>query len=295
MACFRPIDAWQTDDGEIVFAERGSIAKSIRLPCGQCCGCRLERSRQWAVRCVHESQLHEDNSYITLTYNKEHLPAYSALNYTDFQLFMKRLRKEIAPIRVRFFMAGEYGEHNWRPHFHALLFGYSFPDQVYLRTTPAGFRLNRSAILESLWPFGYSSVGEVTFESAAYVARYVMKKVNGDLAESHYERIDPETGEVYRLPAEFARMSLKPGIGAKWIERFKSDVFPHGYVVVNGEKASPPRFYLKRYEVSDPFDYDDLVYLRGLRFNPEEESEARLSVRQRVMAARLSFKQRGDL
>lgn len=292
MACYSPLDAWQTDSGEIVFAERGAVHRALRLPCGQCVGCRLERSRQWAVRVMHEAALHEDNSFITLTYDGDHLPARLSLDYREFQLFFKRLRKAVAPIRVRFFMAGEYGDKNGRPHFHACVFGYSFPDRLYFRTLPSGSKIYRSAFLESLWPFGYSSVGDVTFDSAAYVARYIMKKVTGD-ARGHYTRVDCATGEIYEIEPEFCRMSLKPGVGANWLKKYQSDVFPHGYVVVNGVKASPPRYYMKRYAEADFSEYDYMVYLRGLRFNPEDNTDARLRVREIVTRSRLNFKKRG--
>lgn len=213
MACYSP------------WVNRG-LSWSRPFACGQCRGCRLEKSRQWAVRCLHEASLHEDNCYLTLTLDDAHLTSMS-LDYSLFQGFMRRLRKEVG--KVRFYMAGEYGESNLRPHFHALLFGYDFPDKVHLRQSPAGFKLYRSPLLESLWPFGFSSVGACSFESAAYVARYVMKKVNGELAEEHYGG---------RVP-EFSRMSLKPGIGAGWIDKFAGDVIPDGKVVVNGKKLWP--------------------------------------------------------
>lgn len=203
--------------------ESSGLSHKRKFACGQCRGCRLEVSRQWAVRCVHEAALYKKNCYVTLTYNEESLESRSLI-YPHFQKFVRAFRKKIGP--VRFYMSGEYGENNLRPHFHALFFGYDFPDKVYLGKSPSGFTLYRSELLESLWKFGFSSVGAVTFESAAYVARYVMKKVNGPMAEEHYDG---------RVP-EFSRMSLKPGIGAGWIKKFAGDVLPDGQVVINGRK-----------------------------------------------------------
>lgn len=182
--CVCPLSAWQTESGAIVFAERGNIRRSLTLPCGQCIECRLERSRQWGVRIMHEASLHDANSFVTLTYNDENLPHDGGLVYRHFQLFMHRLRKRV-PSKIRFFMCGEYGENFGRPHFHACIFGLDFVDKT-LWQVRNGVKLYRSKKLESLWEFGYSSIGTVTFESAAYVARYIMKKVTGDAAETHY-------------------------------------------------------------------------------------------------------------
>lgn len=99
MACFYPLAAWQTDDGDIVFKERGAIKRALTLPCGQCVGCRLERSRQWAVRCMHEASLYDQNAFVTLTYDQDHLPESGSLRYRDFQLFCKRARDKLGPFR----------------------------------------------------------------------------------------------------------------------------------------------------------------------------------------------------
>lgn len=273
-------------DGQIVFAERGDLARSLFLKCGQCVGCRLERSRQWAVRCLHEASLSESNCFVTLTYDHEHLPHLSSLSYPDFQKFMKRTRK-IA--RVRFYMCGEYGEDFGRPHFHACLFGFDFPDKVYFSMSPGGARMYRSAILEGLWPFGFSSVGSVNFESAAYVARYCMKKVTGPLSSRHYEVVDAD-GVIHCRTPEFNRMSLKPGIGANWFSHFQSDVYPKGMVVVNGVEARPPRYYDKLFERMDPEGYECMQFGRHLEAQAvaADNTDERLAVREQVARARIS-------
>ena len=170
---------------------------------------------KWAVRCMHEASMHMFNSFVTLTYDDDHLPEYNSLNYKHFQDFMKRLRK--SHNGVRFYMCGEYGEDFSRPHYHALLFNCFFPDRKKHSTGDSGSVIYTSEALTKLWPFGFSSIGDVTFESAAYCSRYIMKKVTGDLAESHYETVDLSTSEVSARVPEFNRMSLKPGIGAEWI------------------------------------------------------------------------------
>lgn len=292
MPCFHPIAAYRSvASGEVSFSDRGDC-RPFELPCGQCVGCRLERSRQWAMRCMHEASLHDVNSFVTLTYKDEFFEP--SLNYKDFQLFMKRLRKDYRS-PVRFYMCGEYGEKFLRPHFHALLFGVHFSDRKMWRQSAAGFDLYRSDRLERLWPFGNAEIGDVTFESAAYVARYVMKKITGDAATEHYARVNSLTGEIVNCVPEFNRMSLKPGIGLDWIRLYRSDVYKQNgeaYVVVNGMKSRPPRYYDEY--VKGTGQFDDVLhqrYKRGL-LTKEDNTTERLEVRERVSRARLSFKSR---
>jgi len=290
VACFRPLTAWQLDDGQVVFVERGSVRRQLELPCGQCVGCRLERSRQWAIRCMHETQLHEHSCFVTLTYDEEHLRP--SLHYPDFQKFMKRVRKKFG--KVRFYMCGEYGEQFSRPHFHACLFGVLFSDRVPWKSLDSGSTLYRSAMLESLWPFGFSSVGDVTFESAAYVARYVMKKVTGERADLHYLRVDTRTGEEISLVPEFNRMSLKPGIGADWFRKFQDEVTVRDGVVVNGRVSRVPRYYDNMLRAKDGFLFDEIQFARLSKAlaAAADSSPERLAVRESVASARLSFKKR---
>lgn len=312
MACFYPMRAWQLDNGEIVFAERGKVRRELTLPCGQCIGCRLEQSRQWAIRCVHESQLYEHSVFVTLTYDDDHVPHDFSLDYADFQLFMRRLRR-VKP-GVRFYMCGEYGEDFGRPHFHAALFNCFFDDREVYRKLPSGSVLYTSKQLSELWPKGFVSVGDLTFESAAYIARYVMKKVTGAAAEKHYEAVDGYTGEVYQRKPEFTQMSRKPGIGSLWFKKFASDVYPRDFVVIRGVKMRPPRYYDKLLEscgaqfpdaddVAGPYcllgevDYrSDLVDDARVAEYSKIASDCtgeRLAVREEVTKARLNLKKRG--
>jgi len=229
-----------------------------------------------------------------------------SLVYSDFQLFMKRLRKARHGQVIRFYMCGEYGDNFGRPHFHACLFGCFFPDRTFLRDLPSGSRLYESAELQNLWPHGYSSIGDVTFESAAYVARYVMKKMTGNNAEQHYQLLDQESGEVIDRVPEFNRMSLKPGIGAAWLEKYGSEVYPRDTIVVNGKKCKPPRYYDKMLEAAvnsvdgraRDFARDILAHVEdsrlisGIKLSDNNTPE-RLNVREIVAKARLSLSKRG--
>lgn len=246
MTCYSPLLAYKDDYGKITFNKPEVYRSGFNLPCGQCIGCRLTYSRNWAVRCIHEAQMHQENCFITLTFSPEALEARKnpqSLDMREFQLFMKRLRKKIKN-KIRFFHVGEYGEKNQRPHYHSLLFGYDFPDKN-LFTKSNGISLYTSETLQKLWPHGFSTIGDVTFESAAYCARYCLKKINGEKAEDHYNYTDPETGEVININKEYATMSRKPGIGHSWFQKYKKDVFPHDYIVVRDNlKISPPPYYL---------------------------------------------------
>lgn len=215
----------------------------MRVPCGQCIECRLRRTRDWAMRCMHEASLYEQNSFLTLTYADEYLPKGGTLDRRAFPLFMKRLRQECGS--VRYFHAGEYGERNGRPHYHALLFGLRFADERWTGESGSGHRVYESETLSALWPFGIGQLGSVSFESAQYVARYCLKKVTGSRALAHYQRVDAQ-GNIYQLEPEYATMSRRPGIGTRWIEKFREEVYRDDSVMIGGAEVTPPRFYDKK-------------------------------------------------
>lgn len=284
MACFHPIEAWQKDDGTITFTERGKIRRALWLPCQRCIGCRIKHAQGWATRCMHESQMHQANAFITLTYDERNW--HPSLRYRDYQQFMYRVRQRLGP--TRFFMCGEYGEENLRPHFHALLFGRTFDD-----AGPISKDALRSKTLEQLWPHGYSSWGAVTWQSAGYVAGYALKKITGPPAEAHYQRLDPFTGEIVQCEPEFARMSLKPGIGHAWFQKYWREVYEarDGIVQPGGKQISPPRYYDKLleevdHELKDVKDFER--YQRAAQF-AEDCTHDRLVVRERCAKAKQKF------
>lgn len=256
------------------------------VPCGQCVGCRLEYSRQWAMRCLDEVKMHKENSFITLTYDDAHLPVDKSLDKRVFQLFMKRLRKALDK-KVRYFHAGEYGERYGRPHYHALIFGHAFNDRKFLKRTGSGFNIYTSNELASCWPFGYSSVGDVTFESAAYVARYCMDKIkiseaSNDVMQKKYEAryVDKRSG-VVRIP-EYTTMSRRPGIGYRFFQKYRSDMYPFGTKVVNGVEVKTPRYYDSLYEAESPQAFAELKSKRNSLINVIENSMMRLLVKEEV-------------
>lgn len=282
MPCYYPLKGWLSKDvnpsgkRSIVFKESDALlSASVSLPCGQCIGCRLERSRQWAIRCVHEASLWEDNCFITLTFNEENLRSDGSLVKSDFQKFIKRLRKKHGS-GVRYFHCGEYGSQMNRPHHHACLFNFTFKDKV-LWTIRNGVRLYRSEELEKLWPFGFCTIGDVTFESAAYAARYCLKKVTNNrvhpkFAEDHYGN---------RIP-EYITMSRRPGIGREWYSKFKGDVFPDGFVTIRGGiRCRVPEYYERIFELTNPDIYASIKDVRGFKaFNDPDNKPDRLKERE---------------
>lgn len=198
---------------------------------------------------MHEASQHEENCFITLTYDENNIPENGSLNVAHFQKFMKRLRKDSTE-KIRFFHCGEYGEKLGRPHYHACIFGKDFTDtENYLQGES---KISSSKKLSILWPFGYNVVGTLTFESAAYVARYITKKITGQLAEKHYEKINNNTGEVIDKKPEYVTMSRRPGIGKKWFDKFYKEVYQTDSVIVKAKEMLPPKYYDRQYEIIQP-------------------------------------------
>lgn len=240
MPCEHQLTAYRpANGGPVKFNEPrdGRAYNKINLPCGQCILCRLEHARQWAVRITHEAQTHEQSSFITLTYDDEHLPQYSSLNYAHLRDFWKRLRYYCG--KLRYYAVGEYGDTTNRPHYHACLFGHAFTkDRQILRTTPTMLWTNPQ--LTQAWGLGHVSVGALTFQTAQYTASYVTKKLNN---KRRYVRIDEETGELIPLVQPRAFMSLRPAIGRTWLETYGRQVYDHDHVVINGRPQKPPKYY----------------------------------------------------
>lgn len=294
MSCYRPVTAWKPVDGPISFHEKKD-SREIKIKCGQCIGCRISKREEWAIRCFAESKMHARNAFVTLTYDQGNLPYDGSLNYVHFQLFMKRLRKKCGP--VRFFMCGEYGEQYDRPHYHALLFGLDFPDRVQCNSVYSNLPLYRSDLLDRLWGKGMCTIGEVTYESARYCAVYTTKKITGQRADEHYQRVIPETGEVVQLVPEFARMSLggrkdgRGGIGYAWLKKYWPDLYESGSnaVIVNGQKKRIPRYFDKKMDEIRPLLMDAVEYQRFLEVNHTDNTSERLKVREQVAQAKEKF------
>ena len=239
---------------------------------------------------MHEAREHEENTFATFTYRPENLPIDGSLVPHHFQDFMKRLRRELHPKKVRYYHCGEYGDQFERPHYHAAIFGYE-PDDQDLYGHSNGEPLYRSPLLEKLWTHGNVITGQLTFESAAYIARYCTKKVNGvKRDEGHYIRSCPITGETTEVHPEYSTMSNRPGIGADHFRTYPSDFFPSDEAVYKGRIFKPPRYYQKQFQSADPEGWE-AVRTKRLRFATDhamDNSDERLAAREKVKLAQFS-------
>lgn len=263
---------------------------------------------------MHENQMHEESCFLTLTYNEESLPEHGSLRPSDHRNFLNRLRRRLIQEwesngswgpkpRVRYYHCGEYGEKDLRPHFHTILFGHSYSDRIPWSTSPSGATLYRSPSLESDWsfdgkPLGHALLGDVTFESAQYVAKYTTKKRNVSKAssekdyrawESRYQRCDPATGEILEIHPEYSTGSNRPGIGKPWFDRYWRDVYPHDEVIVNGKPIQPPRYYDQLLERMDPNLYQEVKAKRLEQRSKTDDSPERLEALETCALARTSL------
>lgn len=298
MPCYGPLTAYYpkrllsngdpNPDRRLVFKKTDSeTGIGIKVPCGKCPGCKLEHSRQWAVRCMHEKRLHNAAAFVTLTYDDKHLPPNGSLVREDFTNFMKRLRHETGP-NLRFFACGEYGSKTHRPHYHVLLLNYDFADRSVVSAGPS-YSLYQSKSLSKLWTAGNSIIGDVTFESAAYVARYCMKK-----------KQNGKTVTDGRVP-EYICMSRRPGLGTGYFEKYQAEIISHDTIIVNGVAAALPRFYdnklagLTNYsEQINLYTRMELLKIKRRRAiswaQRRDNSNSRLRVREVVALAKLNLK-----
>lgn len=244
----------------------------VPLPCGRCIGCRIDYSRQWANRCMLELGYHDSSYFCTFTYDDEHVPrtfypdpetgeALPALTLKkrDFQLLMKRIRKRFEADKIRFFMAGEYGSETFRPHYHAIIFGLHLDDLIPYKTVREGgeyYTYYNSPSLQECWPYGYVVVGEVTWESCAYTARYVMKKMKGKEAEFY---------DKHNIQPEFTLMSRRPGIARQYYDE-NPNLYDFDKINIStpkgGRSFRPPRYFDKLYDVECPEKSAELKELR---------------------------------
>lgn len=276
----------------------GTVVFSQQVPCQQCVGCRIDYSRHWADRIVMESLLYPEhtNFFVTLTYNDDHIyrnytgetiellidAQYQTVNAAtlileDVQLFLKRLREKYSRdfdhTGIRVYYCGEYGSRTRRPHYHLCLFNCPIPDLKPYSRNFQGDLLYNSPMFESLWDKGYVVIGELTWETAAYTARYVVKKFKGKKADEFYEAM----GNV--LP-EFSHSSNRPGIAAKYFEENKEKIYMYDRIVLPGTEkrdgsVTVPRYFdklLERYQEEHPDD-QSIERLEKIKFQRRAASE----------------------
>lgn len=327
--CVSPLQAWQPKPGTdslraIYRAPEGNALRyfngeplpehrpffePIEVPCGKCMPCRLSHSMEWAARISAEARLYSANCFLTLTYDDDHLPENGHLVLKHLQDFKKRLRAKFAGVDsvpgvvlkhnqknpIRTYDCGEYGETTFRPHYHMAVLNFRPYDLVTYSKNKHGHTIYSSKALDKLWGHGFVRVGDLTVESAAYVARYCTKKVNGAMKEQHYRQIDPETGELNWRPQEFATMSRRPGIGVPFFTKYESD-FYHGRLhFMNGRgshlQVKTPRTIESKLAKIHPDLVEQLKaqridFLKTMKESfPEEFTPERRAVKAEVFAA----------
>lgn len=296
MACSHPLAAYQSASGAITFKRRRETRRRLSLPCGQCIRCKLQTSGEWATRCMHEAKLYDQNCFLTLTLDNSSLNRNLSLDHTMFQKFMKRLRKKFSRPDIRYFMCGEYGEQHQRPHYHACIFNLDFPDKLYYKRNGDNTYYT-SHILTKLWPFGFATIGTLTYESAAYVARYATKAATQKYCTEQktsrtfaYELYDYESGEIHERKPEYGRSSNRPGIGLPWLLKYFSDVYPKGQVLLKNKHTKAPKYYDKKFkELHLTGEYERMLATREREAlkQAHDNTAPRLKVKEEVAIANL--------
>ena len=292
MACYSPVRAFRQDgQKKLVFARPNWVGwdpsmrgEALTLPCGSCIGCRLSYSRDWAVRCYHEASMYDDNLYSTLTYAE--MPQHGSLVRRDLTLFLKSLGSKFGP-GIRYFACGEYGDNLQRPHYHLIIFNFAPGDLRPFKKNKQGDMIYTSTLIDKVWKHGHTYHGNVTFQSAAYVARYVLKKVKGKAAPQHYKN-----GALPSKLPEFTTQSTtgpSKGIGHDWYQKYGlTDCHTHDFCIVNSRRYRPPRYYDKLLEKSDPIRYAEIKIERrqNAERNKYDHCDPRLEVSQTIQESR---------
>ena len=298
-----------TDEYENWNKIKNPLEKVTRIPCGKCIGCRLEYSRQWAIRNVYESRCWSNNWFVTLTYDQEHLYIpdqicdentgviyenpkdgswKGCLVPKDATKFIKDLRRYFKyhynHDNIRFYYCGEYGETGQRPHFHFLL--YNLPiaaNELKFKFVNEEFQpIYECPLIEKIWKKGLVAIGEVSFSSCAYVARYITKKQTGEIASEEYAK----KGQI----PEYVQMSRMPGIGRDYYEANKEQIYENDSVIMNSCKGNiltlkPPRYYDKLYDIEYPEKMEQIKEKRktaGERAEKLRQSKTTASIKEQM-------------
>jgi len=277
--------------------------------------CKIKRSQDWSTRATHESTLHDKNSFLTLTFSEEGLALRELqrdthpfdLDIRDWQLFAKRLRKELKTKQLgtlRFFQVGEYGDDALRPHYHALIFGQDFKEGETDRwKDDKGHPTWTSEIVEKCWPYGFHEIKEMAPEAIAYVCKYVQKKLYGNQLKEALGRTNSETGEYVTVRPELASMSRgskkagTKGIGHAWYEKWRDDTFPDDFVVLKGKKTPVPKYYFRQLEKDNQVLHDQVKQQREEKAKkraPDNTPERR-EARGKITNSKHKLKRKGTL
>lgn len=254
MSCFHPIECWRMDNQtKLSFRldSKGELEKhrleKLRVPCGRCIGCMLDRANDWATRCWCQNQTCDPNNccFITLTYNNENLPEGNWLKIKDEQDFWKRLRYYYPENKIQYFGCGEYGPSGThRCHWHFCVWGYKPKDLKFYKYNKWGDKLYTSKELKDIWGKGYVVIGEITYKSACYVSRYCSKKLFKEQKWAKQIDVKPEC------------TICSKGIGLEYWNKFKEKIKQNNGIILKIDKKTKnkriPKYYIKKWEVEDP-------------------------------------------
>lgn len=219
----------------IITTKEGDI-QEVTVPCGKCLGCYIDQSSEWSMRARLELRKHKESIFLTLTYNNEHLPEGGLLSRSDIQKFLKRLRRHLEPLRIRYYGCGEYGsaENTYRPHYHLIIYGYKPEDLTYFFTNDDGDRVYRSKTIDKIWGKGFVTVGEVTPASIRYCSLYLQKAFK--------ELVKDKEVKPFRL------YSTRPSLG---YDGLTDEEIIADRVYISGKPRKLPRSYLRRFETNE--------------------------------------------
>jgi hypothetical protein len=238
----------------------------LKFRCRKCLSCQITKRQEWAMRCTLELDNWEEASFLTLTFSNDNVPKHG-VNVSDIQKFMKYLRKEIYPKKVKYMACGEYGtgkgSRKWfeHPHYHIILFGYDFPDkEIHSLSKKSNEPLYTSKLLDKCWKNqGMAMIGEVTHASASYVAGYIHKKFNNTCEKEleHYGVLDDGVvrGKEFNCSSK--------GLGQSYYDKYKAQLHNHDYIIYQGKKYGLPEYYNYLIKKEDKEKYDELKYRRS--------------------------------
>lgn len=335
MSCYHPRKMYKTKNDQYVFDKpTGHSGQHIKIPCKLCVGCRLDYTATWATRMMHESSFYPENWFGTMTYNDENIPEDGGVNLRDVQLLHKKLRRQLEPDKMRFVVSSEYGSQTLRPHYHGAYFNAriaeKFGDLEMHSKSKDGSPLYVSEKFSNIWGNGFTLIGQLTRQSAAYVASYMLKDLDGDYVGANYSCFNPKTGEVSRptnptnlkpnqveqykekrfqeenriyLPKPFITMSRKPGIGKDWYKKYmQTDVLNKGIDQLHlhdskGNRLNVPSYYFEQLKIDDLELYEAIKdlkadYAMSKKFM-EDNTKQRLETKEKVKMAQIKQGQRG--
>ena len=211
----------------------GEAVEYFTIPCGRCIGCRIDKARDWSVRIMCETKSSLLSSwFLTLTYDDLHMTDLS-LNKQDFKDFIKDLRNYVyyrTGECIRYFGCGEYGDSSGRKHYHMIIFNLGDLD-IKPRSAKNGYIYYESEIINQLWNKGFVVIAEVNLQTAAYVAKYTLKKQG----LKKYDELD--------IQAPFILMSTRPGIGYKYLSDHVQELINKPYIFMDHKNYSLPRYF----------------------------------------------------